>query len=606
MKIRRLSAAIAAVASGALLFSACSSPLGGDEGDGASNDGSVEADGPCKADLGDVTTAEGDIKVANEQEFFAYNARTGDTNSTYNSAIMDRLVSSFYYFGTDGTICHDDNFGAYEALSDTEVQYTISDDAVWSDGTPITYADYLLDWAAQAITADGEVSDDATEDPLFTHVGGLTLGDYVPEGPEADAADAKQFTYNYERVNADWEILIDQAYPAHVVADQVGVTNEELVDAIHALDMDVLGDAAEFWNEGWLLEKPGELPDPALTPSSGPYMFAEGGWSAGQSVTITANPDYWGPAPASETLTFRQISSDAQIQALQNGDLDVIQPNGPVVDTITQLEALGDAVNLETGQTLIWEHLDFNFGETSAFAEGNGGLAAREAFALCVPRQKIVDDLIKPVDSTAVVMNAREVFPFQEDYEEVVSESYDGRYDEPDIEAAQAKYAESGLEEGTEIRIGYLDGNPRRTDTVAAIKASCDEAGFEIVDGGSPTFFDEELGNGDYEVALFAWAGSGQITSGENIYSTPGGQNYGGYSNETVDEAWGTLSSTTDAAVHTEQTKIIEKELWDSLFGIPLYAHPGVVASSSSVNNVRATATQGGVSWNAEQWVRAE
>ncbi|RPF22505.1 ABC transporter substrate-binding protein [Myceligenerans xiligouense] len=606
MKIRRLSAAIAAVASGALLFSACSSPLGGEETTGETESGSVEADGPCKADLGDVTTADGDIKVANEQELFAYNGLTTDTYSVYNAAILDRMQGGFYYFGTDGTICHDDAWGAYEALSPTEIQYTLSDEATWSDGTPITYADYLLDWATQALTKDVAVSDDATEEPLFNHVSGLTLGDYVPAGPEADAADAKQFTYNYERVNADWEILVQSALPAHVVAEEIGVSTEELVEAIKDLDADVLKDAAEFWNEGWLLDKPGELPDPALTPSSGPYMFAEGGWSAGQSVTLTANPDYWGPAPATETLTFRQIASDGQIQALQNGDLDVIQPNGPVVDTITQLEALGDSVNLETGQTLIWEHLDFNFREGSVFAEDAGGLAAREAFALCVPRQKIVDDLIKPIDSTAVVMNGREVFPFQDTYEEVTAESYDGRYDEADIEAAQGKFAESGLEEGTEIRVGYLDGNPRRTDTVAAIKASCDEVGFEIVDSGSPTFFDEELGNGDYEVALFAWAGSGQITSGENIYSTPGGQNYGEYSNETVDAAWKTLTESTDPAVHTEQVKIIEKELWDTLFGLPLYAHPGVVASSSSVDNVRATATQGGVSWNADQWARAE
>ncbi|MBL0884980.1 ABC transporter substrate-binding protein [Myceligenerans indicum] len=607
MKIRRLSAAIAAVAGGALLFSACSSPLGGDETEGGSgDDGSVMADGPCKADLGDVTTADGDIKVANEQELFAYNGLTADTYSTYNSAILDRMLGSFYYFGTDGTVCHDDAWGSYEAKSPTEIQYTISDEATWSDGTPVNYADYLLAWATQAITKDITVTDDASEEPLFNQVGGLTLGDYVPAGPEADSADAKQFTYNYERVNADWEILVDTALPAHVVADQIGVSTEELVDAIHNLDGDVLKDAAKFWNEGWLLEKPGELPDPALTPSSGPYMFAEGGWSAGQSVTLTANPDYWGPAPASKTLTFRQIASDGQIQALQNGDLDVIQPNGPTVDTISKIEDLGDSVNLETGQTLIWEHLDFNFGDSSAFADSNGGLAAREAFALCVPRQKIVDDLIKPIDSTAVVMNAREVFPFQDTYEEVTSAAYDGRYDAVDIDAAKAKFAESGLEEGTEIRIGYLDPNPRRTDTVSAIKASCDQAGFEIVDAGSPTFFDKELGNGDYEVALFAWAGSGQITSGENIYATTGGQNFGGYSNETVDAAWKTLSQSTDPAVHTEQRKVVEKELWDTLFGIPLYAHPGVVASSSSVNNVRATATQGGVVWNAEQWARAE
>ena len=120
-----------------------------------------------------------------------------------------------------------------------------------------------------------------------------------------------------------------------------------------------------------------------------------------------------------------------------------------------------------------------------------------------------------------------------------------------------------------------------------------------------PTTWDGPLETGDWEVALFAWAGSGQIASGQPIYSTDGGQNYGGYSNETVDEAWNTLAASNDPAVHLEQIKIIEKELWDTLYGIPVFAHPGVVGYDATLENVRHNSTQTGVSWNAEQWVRA-
>ena len=49
--------------------------------------------------------------------------------------------------------------------------------------------------------------------------------------------------------------------------------------------------------------------------------------------------------------------------------------------TLGQLEAMGDAVNVETYDTLTWEHLDFNFRDKSAFADANGGLKLREAFA---------------------------------------------------------------------------------------------------------------------------------------------------------------------------------------------------------------------------------
>ena len=106
-------------------------------------------------------------------------------------------------------------------------------------------------------------------------------------------------------------------------------------------------------------------------------------------------------------------------------------------------------------------------------------------------------------------------------------------------------------------------------------------------------------------MALFAWAGSGQVTSGQNIYATNRQQNFGEYSNEKVDAAWEELVGTLDENVHQEQTIAIEKELWDSLFGIPLYAHPGVVGADSKLQNVRPTATQSQVSWNAHQWVAA-
>lgn len=599
MKIRRLSAAVAVTATSALLFSACSSPAGNDDPPAEESTTASAADVTCKPDLGDVETADGEIKMSIEDEFLSYNGLTPEAYSVYNSAVVDQLFGNFYYFGTDGTICTDESYGTYEAISEDplQVQYTLNDEAAWSDGTPVTYADYVLDWAARAITKDGKVTEDGSETPLFNHIGGLSLGDYVPEGPQADSPDAKSFTYDYERVYADWKIDMYPPLPAHVVADQVGVSTEELVTAIQELDMDVLKDAAEFWNKGWL-SKPGEVPDPALAPVTGPYDFKAGGWESGQYITLEANSEYWGTPAATKELTFRFIGADAQIQALANGDLDVIQPSGPTVDTTTQLEQLGDSVNVDTNQNLTWEHLDFNF-KSGIFADS---LEAREAFALCVPRQKIVDDLIKPIAPEAVIMNAREVFPFQDNYEDVVSESYDGRYDEVDLDAAKEKFEAAGLKEGEKVRIGYSAPNPRRAAEVEAIKSSCDQVGFEIIDSASPEFFDKDLPNGDYEVALFAWAGSGQIASGQNIYSTPGTQNYGGYSDETVDEAWETLSSSTDEAVHAEQLPIIEKQLWDTLYGIPLFAHPGVIASSSRLQNVYNSAAQTGVLWNASQW----
>ncbi|WP_370741055.1 ABC transporter family substrate-binding protein [Cellulomonas telluris] len=608
MRTTRRSTTVVALAATALVLAACTSPEADGPAASPSESQGGEASTTAKEDLGITETAEGEIFYSiGQDEWTGYNAFTADTYSTYNSAVSDRLnPGGFFYFGTDGTIYPNEEFGTAEVVSGLEgddplvIEYTVNDGVEWSDGNPIDYADFLFEWVSQN---PAWLSPDP-ENPVFNHVSGT---DYtqtnVPTGPQGESGDLS-FTVEYAEKYPDWK-LITGAYllPAHVVAEQIGITEEELVEAIKNEDVATITRAAEFWNN-WLSPTPGELPDPAIAPSGGPYQLMEGGWTAGQSITLEANPNYWGTPPATDRITIRFLAADAHLQALANGDLNVIEPQA-TVDTISQLEGLGDQVEVQTGQSLTWEHLDYNF-NNGVFSDAEGGLAAREAFALCVPRQQIVDTLIKPVNETATVMNAREVFPFQDDYDEVVEASYDGRYDEVDIDAAKAKLEEAGVTAPVTVRIGYSAPNPRRTEEVALIKASCDQAGFDIQDVGSADFFSNALPNGDYEVALYAWAGSGQIASGQNIYSTNYPQNYGGYSNPAVDEAWSTLAASLDPEVHLEQTKIIEKELWDTLYGIPLFAHPGVVAHTTDVQNVRFTATQNGALWNAEQWQLAE
>lgn len=625
---------MAIVAAGALALTACTSDSG-DGGDAeepaAEEDGGGGAEqtedpaGGTAADGGEVSTDKPQVDITEtkdgeisysvgEVEWEAYNDTTSATNSVYNAVVQARILEGFAYFGSDGTIYPNEEFGSYEVTSEDPftVEYTISDEAVWEDGTPITTNDFLLQWASSNPKAlFGETFPEGEDDegnPLptgpFDPVSD-TFGVYVPEGPQGEV-DGKTFTVEYPTPYPDWELVVTAPLPAHVVAEQGGMEPAAMAQQI--LDRDATGmeEAATFWNDGWIFD--GQLPDPALVPSSGPYTLNGGNWNSPESLTIVANPQWWGTPPATSSLTFRFVAPEAQVQALANGDLDVIEPQ-PTVDTVAQIEGLGDQFTLETGPTLTWEHLDYNFAKTSPFAEANGGLAAREAFAMCVPRQQIVDNLVVPVDPEAVVMNLREVFPFQtEDYDEVLAEAYDGRYDQVDIEGAMAKLEEAGLETPVEVRIGYSSPNERRTSEVSAIKSSCDQAGFNIVDSGDAEFFAEggALETGDWEIALFAWAGSGQVASGQPIYSTEGGQNFGGYSNPDVDAAWETLAGSNDPEVWMEQRKVIEKLLWDTLYGIPIFAHPGVVGYNSAIENIAFNSSQTQVVWNAEQWVRAE
>ena len=617
MKYTKLSAAAALAAGSALILSACA-PGGGNAGESSNGSGAgqggdsgagnviegdkgqkltAEASGPGKADLGDVKTQDGSIAYSvGADDFLSYNGLQSNTYTTYNSAVVDRMFSSFWYFGTDGSIIPNEDFGTYEKTSDDPltVKYTISDDAKWSDGTPVTAGDFIFHWAANNDTVKAEGS----ETPLFDSIS-FEQGKYIPEAPEGEA-DGKEFTVTYPEPYADWEILISTALPAHIVAKEAGMSFEELVTAAKEKDVEALTPAAEFWNDGWDFS-PGELPDASLVPSMGPYKFKDGGWQAGQSITLEANPEYWGTPAATKELVLRFADPKTHVQALQNGDLDVIEPQA-TVDTLQQLEGLGDDVNVQTGDQLTWEHVDYNRGEGSVFADSP---ELREAFALCLPRQQIVDNLIKPIYADAQVMNLREVFPFQDKYQEVVDEAYPKEMDEPNIEKAKELVEKSGVSKPT-VRLGYQAGNQRRTETVALIKSSCDQAGFDVQDANSPVFFKEVMPAGDYDAALYAWAGSGQKASGANIYQSDGAQNQQSYNNPEVDAAWDKLATSLDENEQLEQVKTIEKLLWEDFQAIPLYAHPGLVGHKADVANVRDTAAQSGALWNVEQWVRVQ
>ncbi|MCM3552414.1 ABC transporter family substrate-binding protein [Micrococcus luteus] len=617
MKYTKLSAAAALAAGSALILSACA-PGGGNAGESSNGSGAsqggdsgagnviegdkgqkltAEASGPEMADLGDVKTQDGSIAYSvGADDFLSYNGLQSNTYTTYNSAVVDRMFSSFWYFGTDGSIIPNEDFGTYEKTSDDPltVKYTISDDAKWSDGTPVTAGDFIVHWAANNDTVKAEGS----ETPLFDSIS-FEQGKYIPEAPEGEA-DGKEFTVTYPEPYADWEILISTALPAHIVAEEAGMSFEELVTAAKEKDVEALTPAAEFWNDGWDFS-PGELPDASLVPSMGPYKFKDGGWQAGQSITLEANPEYWGTPAATKELVLRFADPKTHVQALQNGDLDVIEPQA-TVDTLQQLEGLGDDVNVQTGDQLTWEHVDYNRGEGSVFADSP---ELREAFALCLPRQQIVDNLIKPIYADAQVMNLREVFPFQDKYQEVVDEAYPKEMDEPNIEKAKELVEKSGVSKPT-VRLGYQAGNQRRTETVALIKSSCDQAGFDVQDANSPVFFKEVMPAGDYDAALYAWAGSGQKASGANIYQSDGAQNQQSYNNPEVDAAWDKLATSLDENEQLEQVKTIEKLLWEDFQAIPLYAHPGLVGHKADVANVRDTAAQSGALWNVEQWVRVQ
>ncbi|KJL45633.1 MULTISPECIES: ABC transporter family substrate-binding protein [Microbacterium] len=556
---------------------------------------------PATEETGD--TADAAVTIAEVNEFTGTNSNSDNGNLDINGKVNYLTRAGFYYVSDTYEVVPDESFGKMEVVSEDplQVKYTLNDGLEWSDGEPITTDDLIFGWAATS-----GIFDDATLDPESGEpVSGTKYFAYAgsTEGVNAstitDVADDKlSLTLEYDVPFVDWNIvgLIDQ--PVHVVAEKAGVDQAELIDTIltsprgdaaaPAPVNETLKAAADFWNSGFDMTS---LPDdPSLYLSSGPWIIDS--WEPTQSMTLKLNDKYTGDLkPQFSEMVIRFIGdAQAQVTALQNGEVDVIAPQASG-DTLTALQAI-DGVEVLQGDALNYDHLDLTF--AGPFAEKN----VREAFLKTIPRQQLVDTLIKPVNPEAEVLNSNLFIPAQKPYEDAVAANGSDAYADVDIEGAKELLAGAT----PTIRLMYNINNPNRVAAFEAIQASASQAGFVIEDVGREDW-SAQLGSDIYDAVIFGWispgVGNGTIPQ---IFASFGGSNFNKYANDTVDEIARTIPQTLDTDKIDEMTIEADTELFSDAYGLPLFQGPGLEAHTDRVEGITFMGNQTGVFWNFWEW----
>ena len=588
MKIRRISAATAVLAAGALVLSACSnSPT-----DSASPSESAAA------------STGGNLVVAEVNEFFSFNTSTANGNTDINSKISLATNSNFYYIDGDLKVQRDESFGTYEKTSDDPltVTYTVNEGRTWSDGEPIDADDLILAWAVYS-----GYYNDAKTDETGAVVSGTSYFDYagsteglgLTEFPEI-GEDGRSITLTYAEPYADWEISFGLDRPAHVVAKGGGLADgQALIDLLEGLprgNADApaptnteLKAVADFYNTGFDSRT---LPsDPSLYLSSGPYIVSD--VVEGQSVTLVANEKYEGDfGPKLDEITVRTIADpSAMVQALQNGEVDVISPQANA-DTLAALEGL-DGVEIHTGNQLAYDHIDLNF--SGVFADQN----VRKAFLKTIPRQAILDAIITPLDPEAKTLDSQIFVPAQDGYADAIKNNGSDEFAEVDIEGAKELLAGAT----PTVRILYNVNNPNRVDAFTLIQQSASEAGFIIEDQGDAKW-GSRLGDGSYDASIFGWTSPGVGVNGvPQIFGTGSSSNFNGFSDPSADELMAKLITTTDTEEQTALQQEIDAKIFAADYGLPFFQSVGVDAISERVEGIDTyNPNQNGVWWNVWNW----
>ncbi|GGG50470.1 peptide ABC transporter substrate-binding protein [Kocuria dechangensis] len=598
MRFDRGTKALGLAAASALALSACASvggPSGGDEETGgAGGEGSG-----------------GVITVAETNNFTSVNSATTEHNKDINGKINYMIREGFTFVDSELNVVKNEGFGTYEVVSENPltVEYTISEDQQWSDGNAVDQADLMLWWA----TTSGYYNDAKTSEAgdvesganYFSIAGSTDIldGTDLPEFSE----DGRTMTLTWDEPHADWELALSASdgylQPAHVVAEQAGMSEEDLLAALRdspqgdpesPRERPEVEQIAEAWDTAFNFA---EMPsDESLLVSNGPYVITD--IVKDQSVTLSKNENYQGDHVGQvDEITVRTIGdSTAQIQALRNGEVDIMAPVSVTKDTMDQVSSI-EGVQVLEGPQLAYDHVDLNFG-----ADIFEDQAVREAFLKTIPRQQILDQLIKPVVENSEVLNSQLFVTSEEAYEGAVAENGAAeKYPaEPDIEGARR------LLDGRTptVRILYNSENPVRVDTFALIKESAEQAGFTVEDLGDP-LWGEKLAEGNYDTSLFGWVSPGVGTEAlTQIFKAGGGGNYNSYSNPEVDALATDTRVTLDEEERRQKMYEMDRILFEDDYGLPLFQSPGMFGVAEDVNGVEYMANQTGVFWNFWEWSR--
>jgi peptide/nickel transport system substrate-binding protein len=528
----------------------------------------------------------GTVTVAVVNDFTSFNSQTPQGNLDTNGQVgyLDGSYGTgFQYIDNNYKIVHDDKFGTFKKISDDPltVKYTLNKNDKWSDGQPVTADDMVFAWAIASGYYDSAKFDDqgnVTSGTQYFSIAGSTAGIDSTAFPTVGDNNTS-ITLKYATPYVDWELVNPIAQPAHIVAKKAGLSS--------AADLTKL-----------LKTLPKGNPDAPVTAfptdkdllvSSGPFVVSS--WTPGQSLTMTQNKYYdGGLKPSVDKIVFRIIpDANAQVTALQNGEVDVINPQASA-DTLTALKQT--SAKVLTGDQASYDHLDLNFG-SQVFADPK----VREAFLKTIPRQQILDSIVTPVNPKAKVLNSQIWLPNQQpEYGDTVKNNGSSAYDKVDIDGAKALLAGAT----PTVRILYNTNNPNRVDEFQAISASAAKAGFKVVDAGSPDW-SKLLPGGNYDASLFGWispgAGTAQIPQ---LFTTNGGGNYNRFS-AANDDALAT-QTTLDTSKLVSLEKNIDKTAFSQGYGLPLFQLPGVFGVNARVDGVKYMGNQNGPFWNFWEW----
>ena len=556
------------------------------------------------------------VRIAESNVRTSLNSSHSDHNLVENGTVAYLTGDGFNYYNDKSQLVKKTGFGTYRIVKQKPftVETKLAKGLVWSDGAPIDAYDLLLPW----VTASGYF-DDKASGTYWDDVSKESGMEKIKKFPTI-SEDSLTVTWTFDSFDSTWETFFGIGKPVHALTQLAyptltdGQAKARFVTAVKKKDWKTLKAIANQWNTAYNFvdTKPiDSTTNPNLLVVAGAYTIKSS--VPGKSMTLVANPLYkTGPKPTIKTIQLVTIpDSTAMGQALANGEVDIIAPQATAALNNT-LKAQPNTKVYGFGAAT-YEHLDVDL-KGPAWAGMSAAKAndLRRALLLTIPRQEIVDKLVKPINSKAVVVNSSFTLPGQTGYNEIVKGSGVSKFTAGDQASRTAaalalvkKHYPTAAADSKSVAVKLLWGQPsntRRAAEAALIKAELAKAGFDVENTGT-SGWGGFLDDNKFDAAFFAWCPTSTSQTGSNAnFQSDGGNNFIGYNNPLMDSTLKSLEQKLTPAQITAKYLAAEKLLISDAVTLPIFQHPAATAVNSALKNVKPAPLSPTLVWNFWEW----
>ncbi|MFG1790880.1 ABC transporter family substrate-binding protein [Nocardia sp. NPDC049149] len=438
-----------------------------------------------------------------------------------------------------------DYFTAVE-LTKTEPQqvtYTINPKAVWSDGTPITWADIQ----SQANALSG-----ADKAFLIANNIGFDRVEKVERG-----VDDKQAIITFKKHYADWRGQFagnSFLYPKSVTATPEAF-NKSQVDGI--------------------------------TLTAGPFLVQSLDRGQGR-VVLGHNPKWWGDKPKLDTITFSVLSAEATIPALQNNEIDATGLASRD-ELKTARNTPGIAIRRAPGNQ--WNHLTFNGAPGSPLADPKLRVAIQKA----IDRQGIATAMQNGLVQDPKPLNNHVYLQGQQGYQDN-SLGFDPAAAAKELDELGWKLNGDVREkDGKKLEIRDVMYNQDVWVQIAQIiqqNLAAVGVKLNIETKAGSGFFTKEIQPGNFDVGQWTWLGDPfPLSSLNQIYGYDPNDvqgNYGRIGSQELNDLIEQTISELDPKKAIELANKVDRKVFEEGHSLPLMQSHGNVAVRDNLANYGA------------------